>query len=1188
MFALILIFLSVNVSALRYISGCQEITIPDTYVLTRNIDLSSGGFVPGTSKCIIISSDNVVLDGNGYMIKGNLGINYATGIYADNVRSVTIRNIKIIDNQYGYGISFTRVTDGVIENNVFSSNKWGVSVTVNSNNVRLDNNRMCGNIQYDLQCDSSTGTSLLNNKFATANYNNCGTLPAPDPNSCNNVQINACTDINSPGTYVLKSNIISDKKSGACVNINSNFVTLDGFSYSIIGNNDLNVDGIYAYGKKNLEIKRIKIIKFRNGIYMSGNEPSGYLTEYSLIENNEFSYNNKGIFVMGNRNSLVRNKALNSYDGIFIDGNENNVTNNEACDNSYHDFWCFDGEGNYGNGNKLTKVSNCRSGWPQQGTDYTLCPTSPPTGIPVTGCMILSNPGTYFLTQDIGTPQNPFIPSFGSSCIVIDVNGVTLDGRGYKITCDSRAGANAVFADRSISNIIVKNLNIQNCAGSGIEFKRVSGLSGSASIEKNTIISSGSGVLLSNTNNVQVKDTTSCGNIKDFACNRDTSGSSGTTGTGNEFSSILKTGCTETWPTATDYILCYQISGCRDIKIPGIYNLMNDITGKSGESCIRILSDNVILNGNGKKIQGVSGSLAGIEAISRKNITINGTIIREFDRGIFFDNTNNATIINNTISFNNDGIYATNAFNISIRRSNVSYNYNYGISLSAVSNSSLLFNILRSSSGGIIFSGQNFWNNISHNNITSMNIGIDISGDNNFVNKNNVSNNLAGIILRIGVKNTLKDNFACENTDKDFQCISGSNTFGNGNKFTNVQPCGGGWPIPNSQYTLCPFPAGICIDAIDNDGDTYIDMADTTNNGEYCPPNLCSAGKQVTYPVAGNVNLSDPEKDTYGIPWNTGVNPNKIPNIAGCCGSSQCYFNPEGYYIMGCVGDGTIFNISSYNFTCSVSGSSAVWCNTTFANNGSGYCECPLGTLYDSVTGKCVTSGGNCNINKQCEYGVETCACEDCSSLQRCVGITPKLGIQTSCSQFTTQEACDNWINLPKEEKEVILSSIQEHSLIENNFCSDKSLTFEVGLNGNQNDPESCGTYTQCSCYWDAPGNRCLEKTVKAETIPGCMGIGFTETNLCLTDVRVADLPGSCTSEEDYDSEIQWESSWAGKDLIPPAEPPPGCAPTKMSKPLPCPVTTKLPFFTFFNLMISILAIGMIYYLIVRKKIKLI
>lgn len=45
---------------------------------------------------------------------------------------------------------------------------------------------------------------------------------------------------------------------------------------------------------------------------------------------------------------------------------------------------------------------------------------------------------------------------------------------------------------------------------------------------------------------------------------------------------------------------------------------------------------------------------------------------------------------------------------------------------------------------------------------------------------------------------------------------------------------------------------------------------------------------------------------------------------------------------------------------------------------------------------------------------------------------------------------------------------------------------------------------------------------------------------------------------------------------------------TANSKEFPCPVTAKLPFFGFFNLIISILAIGMIYYLIARKKIKFI
>ena len=856
----------------------------------------------------------------------------------------------------------------------------------------------------------------------------------------------------------------------------------------------------------------------------------------------------------------------------------------------------------------------------------------------ISGCQDITIPDTYVLTRDLppikSYPSDPG-PPISTSCIYIGNNNIILDGAGYNIACE--AGITTGVYVSNVNGITVKNLKISNCADRAIIFSGTSGTPSASSIEGNTLYSNGDGIKLSSATNIQVKNNVmfsntkgvllsgasntqinnkqACGNTYDYYCELL---SSSTSGSGNELKIISKPSCSDNWPTAADYIPCnYQISSCKDIKIPGIYNLMNDITAPARETCINVLADNVIINGRGWKIQGdSSAATAGISAISKRNITINGTFIKGFDSGIYLEKVNNISIINNTLASNTyQGIGVYEGFNVSINNNNISWNNQWGVILSSVGNSSILFNIISHNSlTGIIapntgsYIEGNLWNNISYNNISyNGRDGISIEGNKNFIFKNNVSKNSGkGVVLEggnqikengqlvtSGRENKLNDNFACSNTLNDFECNNALNTFGSGNYFTSVQQCVGGWPQPAINYNLCPpFLVETCIDFIDNDNDNLFDMADTNGGAENCHPSLCSVGKQVTYQVAGNVNLSD-IANTPGIPWNTGVNPNKFPaNTAWCCAANECFL-----YRAGCQGNNFIIITPSLNFTCSANGNSAVLCKGGFVNDGNGNCVCPLGTIYDSsqgAQGKCVTSGGICNFNGRCESGETFCSCQsDCYNPQvDCTGVS-NLAMQASCSQFKTEDACNNWINLPEDEKNLIFSSIQEHSLIENNFCFDRSYTFEAASSGDPNNPESCGTYVRCDCYWSNMLNTCLERTSKVSTQHENFScnvlLGEDAINICLTISTLTPTGEKCELSDDDEYQIIWNSIFQATLTSPPVNegnPDMGCA--SGSRPLPCPLKTKLPFFTLFNLIISILTIGTIYYLIVRKKIKFI
>ena len=197
-------------------------------------------------------------------------------------------------------------------------------------------------------------------------------------------QITTCTTISQPGTYTLANNIAATGTE-TCITINSDNVILDGAGFTITGNVNSNtgdISGLHAYGKKNLQIKNLKITRFAHGIYLRGD--TQHPTENALVQNNEvYSNTVDGIIVIGHRNTLSGNKiSLSQRYGLQTGGNENIFNNNEVCNNGLKDVVCYAGltlpvgQGNTGTGNKFTNVEGCIQGWPILNTHYVQCGSS--------------------------------------------------------------------------------------------------------------------------------------------------------------------------------------------------------------------------------------------------------------------------------------------------------------------------------------------------------------------------------------------------------------------------------------------------------------------------------------------------------------------------------------------------------------------------------------------------------------------------------------------------------------------------------------------------------------------------------------------------------------------------------------------------------------------------------------------
>ncbi len=117
------------------------------------------------------------------------------------------------------------------------------------------------------------------------------------------------------------------------------------------------------------------------------------------------------------------------------------------------------------------------------------------------------------------------------------------------------------------------------------------------------------------------------------------------------------------------------ITGCRDLNETGkTYVLQNDILNHVG-TCFNVKANNIVLNINGKKVNGDSiiGNDYGIYSDGYNNLIITAGDISGFGAGIRILNSNNHSI-----------------FNISVNHPTYVANVIYGILLNGVSNSSVL------------------------------------------------------------------------------------------------------------------------------------------------------------------------------------------------------------------------------------------------------------------------------------------------------------------------------------------------------------------------------------------------------------------------------------------------------------------------------------------------------------------
>lgn len=260
---------------------------------------------------VAVERDNIILDGNGYTLKGN---GNSTGIFIKNLSHVVVRNMKISGFDYGIRLFAEDFMSAVSSNNTLSDNmltdnEYGIFISSSSNNV-LRNNIMYNNtynfwIKGGYISEAQTGyindiddSNMVDckpiiywvneqDKIVTSEAGFVGLI------NCTNVLVqNLTLSNNAQGILIVTTN---NSK------IIKNFITNTG-------------SGIYLFNSSNITIEE-------NSIVSSGEGIRGQYSSDNSISSNNITRNNSGIYFTGTSvNNLILNNIIaeNTVDGLNL------------------------------------------------------------------------------------------------------------------------------------------------------------------------------------------------------------------------------------------------------------------------------------------------------------------------------------------------------------------------------------------------------------------------------------------------------------------------------------------------------------------------------------------------------------------------------------------------------------------------------------------------------------------------------------------------------------------------------------------------------------------------------------------------------------------------------------------------------------------------------------------------------
>ncbi len=275
-----------------------------------------------TGYTIASERDNVVIDGNGYTLRGN---GSSVGVFLKNRNGITVRNLTITGFAYGIelfaeGYFGLNSTGNTLTNNVVTGNKYGIYLGYSFNNV-LRNNRV----------SNSTRNFWIGSSYV------------------NDIDASNTVDGKPIIYWVNVQNRVAPPDAGYVAFVNCTNVTAQGLSLShnsqgILVASTVNAkvtlnlltdcdDGIYVYNSAGTSVTENTVSGNKNGIHVDS-------SSNNLIQSNNAASNEIGVYITGNsvvsaNNTIAKNKVTtNSVDGLNLWGStgtiiaENTITKN--------------------------------------------------------------------------------------------------------------------------------------------------------------------------------------------------------------------------------------------------------------------------------------------------------------------------------------------------------------------------------------------------------------------------------------------------------------------------------------------------------------------------------------------------------------------------------------------------------------------------------------------------------------------------------------------------------------------------------------------------------------------------------------------------------------------------------------------------------------------------------------------
>ncbi len=607
--------------SIQSITSCTIINSPGVHTLTANIIDSSA------TRCIEITSSNVIFDGNNNMIDG-IDVSTTYGVYVHNpstrLTNVTVKNLRV--KGWSYGIYYDYVDYSSIENNIASYNSIGIYLYLSHNDTIRDNvaNGYDDSRSYAGICLYSSFNNTVEGNTANSNYVfGIYLLNSRFNNVTGNTAKMQGQGIELDGSSLL--NVLEDNQIGS---LNRYGINLEAGAHnnSIIGNNIFdNMYGILLSSDNN--IVRDNIIThngFYNppwwevgsglwlGSYSDGNtiynnlfdNYSYYYYDYVNVEFEGFNSNTWNTTKQEGKNILGRSYLGGNYWSDYDEPSE-------GCTDSDNDGICD---------------SSFTLGW--YNIDYLpLAPCIYDT-IDIASSTRIECPGYYRLTNNIlDSSATRGIEIAVGDVYVLGRSDVTLDGQGYQLDGRGDLYTYGVYVTGS-SDVTVKNLTVTDWYY-GIFYEN----SQNGRVESNTVDSSAlRGILISSSDSTTVANNTvnlyNGYGITIYLCD-----------------STIVVNNTVSW---SDGGIMFYTSGGNTIARNTVSN--NDIGIYLEDSNLNTIIGNI-----------PSNNIEGIYLYYSSNNNVTGNIVSNNDKGMHLSSVSNSNtiynnIFNNTLNAYDDGV----------------------------------------------------------------------------------------------------------------------------------------------------------------------------------------------------------------------------------------------------------------------------------------------------------------------------------------------------------------------------------------------------------------------------------------------------------------------------------------------------------------------------------------------------